>query len=163
IHPALALVMVGTNDLLGGDVAGYRARLTALAQAALGRGVIPVLSTIPDSYYPELEQSVGPFNQAVADVADALGVPLWNYWKALQGLPHRGLGGDGIHPSTHPLGAGYFAGDGLSYGYNVRNATALEVLDTIERAVFRPEPAVAAPVDLPTTPWAPLPAGTPVV
>src|SRR5206468_10416279 len=101
----------------------------------LGTGVIPVLSTIPDHLFAGglYGPRVPIFNQAIADVAAQMQVPLWNYWLAMQPLANKGIGSDGVHPTTDPFGSWIFTDDGLQFGYNVRNLTAIEVLDKLKR------------------------------
>src|SRR5204862_5347209 len=89
IKPAIALIQIGTRDVgIPSDLGSFRSRLTAIVDATIANGTIPVLSTIPDilvgggPYGP-----VASFNQVIADVAANLDVPLWNYWAAMQSLP----------------------------------------------------------------------------
>jgi hypothetical protein len=137
-RPAIALIMIGTNDLAGTDPGVFRAQLAALANVAMAYGVIPVLSTIPDAFFygANFEPRVPVFNQVIADVAHTLDVPLWNYWLALQPLPALGISADGTHPSVYPGGSGVFTDQALQYGYNMRNLTAVEVLDKVKRVVL---------------------------
>jgi lysophospholipase L1-like esterase len=132
--------MIGTNDVNAGmDGGTYRANLEAIVQISIDRGVIPVLSTIPDNLRsPELQPRVGEFNAIIASVAGAYGIPLWNYWQALQDLPNKGLSGDGYHPSVDPATgeAAVFTADGLRYGFTVRNLTGLMVLDAVWRGAL---------------------------
>ncbi len=137
-RPAFALIMLGTNDTFAGigpDL--FRQRMAAIVALTEQHGVIPVLSTIPDMLYNggAFEPLVLAYNQVIADVAADLDVPLWNYWLALQGLPLQGLDQYGIHPSTFPSGSGVIADVALSYGYNMRNYTAMLVLDKLLRVV----------------------------
>jgi hypothetical protein len=76
------------------------------------------------------------YNQIITDVALRLDVPLWNYWQSMQYLPNKGIGGDGVHPSVYPGGSGNFTDTGLLFGYNMRNLTALAVLDRIKNVVI---------------------------
>ena len=49
-HPAIALIMIGTNDVLQMvDPQVFRVNLTRIVDTAMSMGVIPVLSTIPDN------------------------------------------------------------------------------------------------------------------
>ena len=104
----------------------------------LSQGVIPVLSTIPDiklSPDPTLVTRVEEYNQIIADVAGTNNVPLWNLSAALSSLPNQGLGSNEVHLSVGPDGSGDFATTDLSYGMNVRNLTAIEVLDKLVKVV----------------------------
>jgi lysophospholipase L1-like esterase len=142
IQPAIALIMFGTNDLdRSPNPAHFENNLATIVTQTLAMGVIPVLSTIPprlDS--PAKNALVGPYNQAIAHVAASDQIPLWNYWLALYGLGSRynyGMSGDGVHPSVYQgSNASIFTAAGLEYGYNVRNLTAIQVLDKIKRIVI---------------------------
>lgn len=140
VRPAVALIMIGTNDIYFGlDSASYRANLEAIAQTSIDMGVIPVLSTIPDNLQnPDQAARVPEFNDIVRDVAAAFGVPLWDYWRALQDLPNRGISFDGLHPSfdAAPGTAVIFTPDYLQYGFNMRNLTALLALDAVWRGAL---------------------------
>ncbi|MBP6835339.1 MAG: hypothetical protein KA978_31430, partial [Deltaproteobacteria bacterium] len=64
-------------------------------------------------------------------------VPLLDYWAALQTLPSHGVSPDRIHPSVYVTGGStepaYFTEAGLRYGYNMRNLTAIQMLDRMRR------------------------------
>ena len=145
LDPSIALVMYGTNDVESFSPPAYRANLAAIVERSIEAGVIPVLSTIPprlDSR--ERERRVERFNRRVIAVAAEANVPLWNYWRALEGerMVHHGVGPDGIHPNLYggcapALGcrAYDFTRAGLRYGYNQRNLGALRVLERIRVAL----------------------------
>jgi lysophospholipase L1-like esterase len=137
--PSVALIMIGTNDVyFGMDSATYRANLDTIVKTSINMGVIPVLSTIPDNLQdPNLATRIQEFNGIIASVASANSIPLWNYWQAMQGLNNHGISGDGYHPSTSPTGeAAVFTPDALQYGFNIRNLTALMVLDAVWRGAL---------------------------
>lgn len=137
-RPAIALVMIGTNDVYYDTPVSFRAGLGAIADMLLARGVIPVLSTLPDNYYyyAGLDTRLAEYNQIIADVAAERDVPLWNYWRALQTLPNHGISADRVHPNASPLGSGNFTDFSLAFGFNVRNLTAVEVLEELRRVVL---------------------------
>jgi uncharacterized protein YraI len=135
VRPAVALIMIGTNDaMLGVSSTHFRANLETIVQTTINVGIIPVLSTIPDNTI--VPDRIGEFNSIITSVAAGYNIPLWNYWLALQGLPGRGISGDGVHPSLGPFEGGIFTPDGLIYGYNMRNLTALMVLDVVWRGAL---------------------------
>jgi lysophospholipase L1-like esterase len=113
IQPGLAIIMFGTNeDLAGEDVAAFKANLAQIVTVLKGEGVIPILSTIPDLVPPaEGSERVSAFNQAMKEVALEERVPLVDYWQALQPLPNKGLGEDGMHPSVYMEGDEYRSAD----------------------------------------------------
>ena len=126
----------------------YRAYLTPIVTETPAAGVIPVLSIRPpclDPATPDANTRVAALNQVVADVVQAKQIPLWNYWAALAtpGLVNHGLDSDGIHPNVYPGADGGsasadFSPDGLRYGDNLRNLTALQVLAEIKTAIIDP-------------------------
>ncbi len=134
-RPAVALIMLGTNDVLDTSSEGYRANMRRIVADSVQLGIIPVLSTIPAFHRTGYEARADELNGIIASVAQEYDVPLWNYWAALQPLPNQGLSADGIHPSVAPNSAD-FTPQNLQYGYTVRNLTALQVLDAIWRQVM---------------------------
>lgn len=137
-RPAISLIMLGTNDLNWVSTADYRANMETIVQVSIDHGVIPVLSTIPDQPISRFSRRVAEFNEIIMDIAFTYDIPLWNYWLALQDLPNRGLSDDSIHPSYdyRTQATAVFTQEGLEYGYNMRNLTALMVLDAIWRGAM---------------------------
>ena len=161
-RPAIALVMIGTCEVSSSDFQLYEENLTTITQYLLSQGVIPVLSTIPQiklSLDPRLPGQVAQFNQIIADVASANNVPLWNLAAALNSLPNQGLGSDEVHLSVGPDGSGNFSSADLSYGMNVRNLTAVQVLDKLVKVIEQNAVADAAPAPNPGVSAAPFLAG----
>ena len=163
VHPAISLIMIGTNDVVHLNAVFYEANLRQLIAVNLNLGVIPVLSTIPpNTIHGGVYQTwVATANQIIADLGDEFDVPVWNYWSAMIGLPGQGVA-DGVHPSAAPQGSGFIGPGGLGFGYNVRNFTALEVLDHVRDVVFDDAP----PDDFAVPPdraWTPLVPGQPVI
>lgn len=137
-RPAVALIMFGTNDVVNLTLGEYRANMGRIVDISIEMGVIPVLSTIPNQPGSGREDRVFTFNNAIRDIAQSAGVPLWDFSNALAGLPNQGIGGDNIHPSFN---TGFdrtadFTESELRYGYNMRNLTALQVLEAIWRSVI---------------------------
>src|SRR5258708_15768539 len=132
-RPGVALIMIGTNDLVFDDVNTFRANLNRIVSVVEAHYVIPVVSTIPyrrDN--PAFQTRVAAYNEIIAQVAFAHNVPIWNYWLAVAGLPSNGVSIDGIHPSIPPDGkVAYFDSNHLQFGFTVRNLTALQVLKSL--------------------------------
>lgn len=129
--PAIALIMLGTNDVGYIEVSEYQNNLRRIIEISFQLGVIPVLSTIPAQQTPFVDDyKVQQFNAAIFALGDELNIPVWNYWLVLQNLPNRGLNEDGVHPSSPPnsLGVTLFDAEHLQYGYTVRNLMALQSL-----------------------------------
>lgn len=135
--PAVALIMIGSNDLVNTPVEQYAYNLRVIANISIEAGVIPVFSTIPSRY--GYEARAVDYNQRIIGVAQELGLPLWDYYSVMMTLPNSGLSGDGLHPSTPPsrfADAANFTGDFLQYGYVQRNLTMLQVLDVLRVSIL---------------------------
>jgi LysM repeat protein len=139
VQPAVALIMLGTNDVPSTPVDEYDTDMRRVIDFTLERGIIPVISTIPPLVRAGLEGRVELLNGVLVRLAREYEVPLWDYWAALQGLPDQGLAGDGVHPSWAPVGhSADFSPEYLQYGMTVRNLTGLYVLDAVWRAAITP-------------------------
>lgn len=135
-RPAYAIVMYGTNDVDRGGVDALQPNLERIAQIIEEFGTVPVLSTIPDRLdNTAAAAGVAPINAAIRALAASRHLPLIDYWQAMQPLPRHGVSDDGIHPSVFvnrgDPEAGTFTDAGLMYGYNMRNLTAILMLDRL--------------------------------
>lgn len=135
--PTVALIMLGTNDVAYRSVEEYSADMQRIIDISVAMGVIPVISTIP--HREGYAEKVAAYNAALHELAQQNRVPLWDYAAALQDVPGRGLSVDGVHPSVPPWdaqnGAAQFTDESLSYGFTVRNLTALQMLHAVRQAV----------------------------
>lgn len=134
-----ALVMYGTNDIEIGKLHHFADKLDELVRAVKRRGVIPILYTIPPRRdRKDAGADAVRYNAVIRATAQAHGVPLVDYFRALTELPGAGLGKDGIHPTTFHGKSGRNACElrprGLKHGYNLRNLLTLEALDRVRRA-----------------------------
>jgi hypothetical protein len=139
LHPSVALIMFGTNDLTDFSAVQFRRDLARVARIVAGAGTIPVISTIPPRAQWPYSQRVARFNAEIAALAENRALPLWNFWRQMvePGVPDQGLGEDGVHPSAlcPPCTAIDFRPAGLKQGYALRNLGALRVLDALRRRV----------------------------
>ncbi|MBK6535345.1 MAG: SGNH/GDSL hydrolase family protein [Deltaproteobacteria bacterium] len=134
IRPSWAIVMYGTNDVDRSTVAAFTTNLNRIVDIIESAGTVPALSTIPDrNDGADRAARALQISAAIRSVAAARHLPLLDYWAALQGLPMHGVSEDGIHPSVYLSGgstaSASFTPAGLQYGYNMRNLTALLMLD----------------------------------
>jgi hypothetical protein len=86
----------------------------------IAHGAVPILSTKADNV--EGDNSL---NLANAQLAYEYDLPLWNFWRAVQPLPHHGMDpvrNDGFHISE-------------DLAWPVRSLTALQALDAVWRGV----------------------------
>lgn len=139
LHPSVALIMFGTNDLEDFTAAQFRLDLARVARLVSRAGTIPVISTIPPRARQPFSQRVARFNAEIAALAKNRALPLWNFWREMAelGVPNQGLSEDGVHPSVicPPCTAIDFRPAGLRQGYALRNLGALRVLDRLRRYV----------------------------
>ena len=154
-NAGIALVMIGTNDMgTVGNLPLFKGQLQYLVGVFLTDGVLPVLSTIPDSHYANgaFHKLDLAYNQIIADVAAQYRIPLWNAWLALNQLPNQGIGPDGVHLNTSPNGGGSLWPADMAFGQNVRNLEALQILDWFQKNVA----ISAAEFLIPKRDWQPL-------
>lgn len=100
--PAVALVMIGTNDIAGGKVpSGYRQGLKTVLEKCLKSHCIPIVNTIPPRR--DRQEAVEKINGIIREVAKELKVPLVDYYEAI--LERQGdwdgtlISKDGVHPT----------------------------------------------------------------
>ncbi len=140
ISPSIALVQYGTNDIEIGALHHFADHFWNIVDHLIDRGVVPVLFTImPRTDRLKAAEQVPLYNAVIRGVAQARQVPLVDYFREIEKLPGKGLGKDGIHPTTYhgPRGrdACALTPDGLRHGYNLRNRLALEALQRVSAAL----------------------------
>lgn len=137
VRPAIALIMLGTNDVPYTPLDEYEADMRRVIEYSIERGVIPVLSTIPHLEREGLSIRAEQLNEIIVRLAQEYDVPLWDFYAALDALPNQGVGDDGIHPTWAPVGhSADFTSPYLDYGMTIRNLMALQVLDVVWREVI---------------------------
>ncbi len=125
-QPSIALIMLGTNEATANH-AVFEGNMRKILDITIARGILPVLATKADNL--EGDHAI---NAIVARLAQEYGIPLWNFWAALQPLPGHGLQDDGAHLT---YGGNHFEDAFLMQkAWPWRNLTALQVLDVLWRA-----------------------------
>jgi hypothetical protein len=91
-------------------------------------GAVPIIATKADN----LEGNHA-INAAIAQLAYEYGIPLWNFWAAVQPLPDQGLSDDRFHLTF----ARNFFDDPkrMENAWPWRNLTALQALDAVHKAL----------------------------
>ena len=136
-QPAVALIMLGTNDVPSTPAAVYAGALREIVEFSILRGVIPALSTIPSFNRAGSEQRPRELNAIVVALAREYQIPLWDFWAATQHLPNQGLSGDGVHPAWGPVPVDFSEDNLRQYGGAVRNLLALQMLDSLRTQVMK--------------------------
>jgi hypothetical protein len=126
------IISLGTNDLWLTD-AKFEKNLRQIIDYSIQRGVLPILSTKGNNI-----EGDDRFNRLTRQLAAEYALPLWDFEPVAQQLSQGGLA-DSYHPTGGEPGiAGKaFLDDPLylQLGWPWRNLTALQVLDTVWRAV----------------------------
>jgi hypothetical protein len=127
IHPSLALISLGTNGEWLTD-ADYELGQRHIIEYSIQHGVVPILGTKADDV-----EGGGRYNAIIVKLANEYSIPLWDFRAAAVSLPDRGLMPDGFHLTWGPA---YFDDPAqITTGWQVRNLTALQMLDAVWRAV----------------------------
>jgi hypothetical protein len=148
LSPRYAVVLLGTNDnRYGRSLDAFGQDLWTIVDDAVAHHSIPILSTIaPVNGDPSSDARVPLFNLVVRAIAQGRQVPLVDFHDELVGLPSRGIGSDGLHPTVSASGACDLTAPALQYGYNVRNLITLEALKRTRDAVAGQAADASAPV-----------------
>lgn len=124
-RPLVAFVMVGTNDATNPKT--FERHMRAVIERSIALDILPVLGTKADNV--EGDHAI---NATMARLAQEYGLPVWNYWAAVQPLPAHGLQEDGVHLT---FAAPYFDRPGVfERAWPVRNLNALQVLKILKEA-----------------------------
>jgi hypothetical protein len=148
LTPRAAVFMLGTNDMGFNDLDTYGREMFTLVDRILGRGVVPILSTVPprgDS--TNADARVPRYNAVVRGIAQARQVPYVDLHRELEPLPSRGLISDGVH-LTAGSNACDFSAAGLQYAQNARNLLNLEALHRLRGVLQGGTAPDAAPAAL---------------
>lgn len=91
-------------------------------------GALPIIATKADNL-----EGDNAINATIAQIAYDYEIPLWNFWAAVQPLPHHGLSPDGFHLTF----ARNFFDDPkrMKTAWPWRNLTALQTLDFVHNAL----------------------------
>jgi len=134
--PSVALILLGTGDQHSWQ--GFEARYRTIIEYTIKQGIVPVLMTKADDLESKEDTApVGFTNDTIRRLALEYDIPLLDLRKAVEPLPNRGCGPDGFHYNSPPDGqTTNFDAAHLTYGFNMRNLTALEALDALRRYVL---------------------------
>lgn len=140
IHrPSFAIISLGTNDANG--YAPFETTLRRVIDVTIGHGVVPILATKADN-----AEGDHALNATIVRLAYEYDLPLWNFWLAVQPLPEHGLRSpEHLTYGEYILTTDFSDPANLEYAFNIRNLTALQVLDVTARGCGGPLPT-ATPI-----------------
>jgi len=95
-----ALVLFGSNDAQNENERVYVRRLVYLVEQLEEMGVVPVLGSALPRRNASRDRWITRFNAITEAVATHWELPYIDYYEALEGLPRKGLAGDGVHPNV---------------------------------------------------------------
>jgi hypothetical protein len=120
-NPSIMIISLGTNWHPSTSQEKYIGYLIQIVEILLENGVVPVLSTKADNAEGDHSR-----NLAMARVAYDHHLPLWNFWAAAEALPNMGLDEDRENVYLN------------HQGWDVRNQSALELLDHLRQNLNNP-------------------------
>jgi hypothetical protein len=128
-RPSYVFILLGTNDYLHLDE--FEGQMRKIIEFSLEQGVVPIIGLKADNL-----EGDGSINRTLYRLAVEYQLPLWNFWRAVQGLPSNGLDEDQAHLT---FGLNEFGNpEAMQRAWPVRNLTALQTLDRVWRAVTAP-------------------------
>jgi hypothetical protein len=125
-RPAFVFLSLGTNQVWQPE--DFEKGMRQILEVLLSKHVIPILSTKGDNL-----EGDDRINRTIACLAQEYDVPLWNFWSAIQPLPHHGLQPDLEH-LTYGI-TDFDDAHAMQSAWTVRNLTALQALDAVWRGV----------------------------
>jgi len=155
LHPQIAIVMFGTNDIRQGSVADYEKNLRQLVERCSTRGVVVILTTIPPMH--GFDEKVALAVSAQRRIARECSVPLIDlHAQILNRRPHDWDGSlpafdqyapwqaptlvshDGVHLSNPDVWRQAFTPEGLARnGNTLRNYLTLRACAEVIDVVFQ--------------------------
>ena len=132
-RPSFAIISLGTNEAydVKKDPSTLEGRLRRIIEHSIDQGVVPILSTKADN-----DEGNYFINYVTTSLAAEYQLPLWNFWKAVQPLPQHGMrSSDHLTSAPTKSYTDFSSTEYLTYGMQVRNLTALQVLDVVRRSV----------------------------
>lgn len=122
-NPSIALISM--EEAWSGDAEKYERYMRQVIEYTISQGIVPIVATKADNL-----EGGHRINAIIANLAWEYDIPLWNFWAAVQPVPHHGLLEDGFHLSQGNTYHYNVALDEMS-GWSMRNLTALQALDAV--------------------------------
>jgi hypothetical protein len=125
-RPSFAIISMGTNQVWQPEV--FEPELETIVEILIDQGVLPILATKADNL-----EGDGRINAIIARLAEKHGLPVWNFWLAVQPLSDHGLQQDKEHLTY--AGNDFSDPDAMARAWPVRNLTALQLLNMLRLVV----------------------------
>ena len=142
-NPSFAFIAIGTNEAyyVHQNPGSFEQNMRIILDDTIARGIVPILGTKADNV--EGDNSI---NATIARLALEYQVPLWNFWLAAQPLPDHGM----IEPEhlstvSYQNFTDFSIPNSLQYGMQVRNLTALQMLNFLRESLGEPPAMESTP------------------
>jgi len=142
-NPSFAFIAIGTNEAFyeHETPGSFEQNMRIILDDTIGKGIVPILGTKADNV--EGDNSI---NATIARLALEYQVPLWNFWRAAQPLPDHGM----IEPEhlstvSYKNFTDFSIPNSLQYGMQVRNLTALQMLNFLRESLGETPAMESAP------------------
>jgi len=136
-NPSFVIIMLGTNDgyYHQANPESFERNMRTIIERSIELGIVPILATKVDNN--EGDHSINPL---IAQLATEYEIPLWNFWRAAQPLYNGGLRDhEHLNSGSGPPATDFRMEISMSYGKEMKNLTALQVLDFMMRQLADPE------------------------
>jgi hypothetical protein len=147
-HPAFAIISIGTNEAyyIHHNPASFEINMRVIIEDTIAQGIVPILGTKADNF--EGDNSI---NATIARLAMEYELPLWNFWLAAQPLPSHGMA-DASHLTTisYTNFTDFSLPESMNYGMQVRNLTALQMLNFLREQLAEPTAGSMVETSAPT-------------
>jgi hypothetical protein len=130
-RPSFAFIAIGTNEAyyVHENPGSFEHNMRIILEDTIAKGVVPILGTKADNV--EGDQSI---NATIARLAMEYQVPLWNFWLAVQPLPEHGMvEPEHLNSVSYLHFTDFSISNSLQYGMQVRNLTALQMLELLRQ------------------------------
>ncbi|MCA9685145.1 MAG: SGNH/GDSL hydrolase family protein, partial [Myxococcales bacterium] len=151
--PSVAMVHYGSNDMQMGityasAMPGFYGNMSDLLDQLIAIGVVPVVFGVTRRLdNAAADRWVLTYTAVARALAQARELPFVDLRLALEPVPGKGIGGDGLHLTGYGSGTCLLTPAGLEYGNNVRNLLALQAFARSRAALIDGE---AADLEAPT-------------
>jgi len=128
-HPSFAFIAIGTNEAyyIHENPGLFEHNMRIILDDTIAKGIVPILATKADNV--EGDHSI---NATIARLAMEYQIPLWNFWLAAQPLPDHGMvSPEHLNTVSYLNFTDFSIPNSLQYGMQVRNLTALQMLDLL--------------------------------
>jgi len=130
-RPSFAFIAIGTNEgyYVHENPGSFEHNMRIILDDTIAKGIVPILGTKADNV--EGDQSI---NATIARLASEYQIPLWNFWLAVQPLPAHGMvEPEHLNSVSYTHYTDFSITNSLQYGMQMRNLTALEMLDLMRK------------------------------